>query len=100
MQELPPAFKNPFHQVNEELIDHFNSQTQPAFSPGWVSCLVESMSVWSNRWTCPGWMFVPRKPHDGLGFSTEEVKALIEKQVLRSTPVLTNRQNQMGNCPI
>ena len=21
------------------------------------------MSVWFNRWTCPGWMFVPRKPH-------------------------------------
>lgn len=21
------------------------------------------MSVWTNQWTCPGWMFVPRKPH-------------------------------------
>ena len=33
------------------------------FIAGWVSCLDESMSVWTNRWTCPGWMFVPRKPH-------------------------------------
>ena len=21
------------------------------------------MSVWTNMWTCPGWMFLPRKPH-------------------------------------
>ena len=21
------------------------------------------MSVWTNIWTCPGWMFVPMKPH-------------------------------------
>jgi len=21
------------------------------------------MSVWTNQWTCPGWMFVPQKPH-------------------------------------
>ena len=23
----------------------------------------KSMSIWWQRWTCPGWMFVPRKPH-------------------------------------
>ena len=33
------------------------------FSPSWISCLDESMSVWHNRYTAPGWMFVPRKPH-------------------------------------
>ncbi|KAL7549033.1 hypothetical protein ACHAWF_012294, partial [Thalassiosira exigua] len=21
------------------------------------------MSIWHNRWTCPGWVFCPRKPH-------------------------------------
>ena len=21
------------------------------------------MSIWHNRWTCPGWIFCPRKPH-------------------------------------
>eukprot|EP00957_Ditylum_brightwellii_P153428 11677377-Ditylum_brightwellii.AAC.1 len=21
------------------------------------------MSVWANRWTCPGWIYCPRKPH-------------------------------------
>ena len=33
------------------------------FLAGWVSCLDESMSIWTTRWTCPGFMFVPRKPH-------------------------------------
>jgi hypothetical protein len=57
-----PAFKHPFHPVND-LIDAFNKHTAACFSPGWVACLDESMSVWTNQWTCPGWMFVPRKPH-------------------------------------
>lgn len=58
----PPTFKNPFHEVND-LIEGWNRHTQQCFSPSWVNCLDESMSVWTNRWTCPGWMFVPRKPH-------------------------------------
>ena len=29
---------------------------------GWIQCLNESMSVWLNQFTCPGFMFVPRKP--------------------------------------
>ena len=33
------------------------------FSPGWACCLDESMSIWFNRYTCPGWVFCPRKPH-------------------------------------
>ena len=33
------------------------------FVPGWVSCLDESMSIWTSIWTCPGFMCVPRKPH-------------------------------------
>ena len=31
------------------------------FVVGWVCCLDESMSPWTNRWTCPGWVFCPRK---------------------------------------
>jgi Transposase IS4 len=34
-----------------------------AFSPDWIYCVDESISVWTDMWTCPGWMFVPRKPH-------------------------------------
>ena len=43
---------------------HINYHSQSCFfSSGWVNCLDESMSFWTNQWTCPGWMFVPRKPH-------------------------------------
>ena len=31
------------------------------FVPGYVNCLDESMSVWTNKLTCPGYMFVPCK---------------------------------------
>ena len=33
------------------------------FIAAWVICADESMSIWMNRWTCPGWVFCPRKPH-------------------------------------
>ena len=35
---------------------------QQNFTPGYVNCPDESMSVWTNKFTCPGFMFVPRKP--------------------------------------
>ena len=29
------------------------------------------MSEWTNKWTCPGWMYVPRKPHpQGMEYHT------------------------------
>jgi hypothetical protein len=58
----PSAFKDPFHPVNN-LIDAFDKHTKACFIPSWLSCLDKSMSVWTNMWTCPGWMFFPRKPH-------------------------------------
>ena len=32
------------------------------FVPGYVNCLDESMSIWTNKFTCPGFMFIPHKP--------------------------------------
>ena len=32
------------------------------FRPGYVNCLDELMSIWTNKFTCPGFMFIPRKP--------------------------------------
>ena len=29
---------------------------------GWANCLDESMSIWTNKFSCPGFMFIPRKP--------------------------------------
>ena len=56
------AYKAPFHCV-EEMVNAFNKYTQRAFVPSWIACLDESMSAWTSQWTCPGWMFVPCKPH-------------------------------------
>ena len=32
------------------------------FIPSWINCVDESMSKWVNEYTCPGFMFIPRKP--------------------------------------
>ena len=58
----PPQFKDRFWEVRQ-MIRSWNLNMRQVFTPSWVSCLDESMSIWFNRWTCPGWMFVPRKPH-------------------------------------
>ena len=33
------------------------------FLAGWVPCLDISMTIRTSRWTCPGFMFIPCKPH-------------------------------------
>lgn len=58
----PPPYKDKFHQVRE-IFNAWNTNMSSVFVPSWVSCLDESMSPWTSRWTCPGWMYVPRKPH-------------------------------------
>ena len=45
------------------MIELWNQNMTECFSPGWIVCLDESMSIWHNRWTCPGWVYCPRKPH-------------------------------------
>ena len=60
--EQPPTFKDPFWKVRQ-LMAAWKLNMQEEFIPSWVSCLDESISIWFNRWTCPRWMFVPRKPH-------------------------------------
>jgi hypothetical protein len=57
----PPAYIGHFWEV-QELIVAWNENMAKKFIPGWVSCLDESMSPWINKYTCPGHMFVPRKP--------------------------------------
>ena len=31
------------------------------FIPGYMNCLDESISMWTNKFTCPGFMFIPHK---------------------------------------
>lgn len=58
----PPAFRDRFHEVRD-LFSAFNANMVATFIPSWISTLDESVSAWFNRWTCPGWMFIPQKPH-------------------------------------
>ena len=44
------------------MIDAWQTNMNAIFSPGFMNCLDESMSIWTNKFTCPGFMFVPRKP--------------------------------------
>ena len=57
-----PEYTDKFHEVRE-LLQSYNDHMKKVFIPSWISCLDESMSSWTSRWTCPGWMYVPRKPH-------------------------------------
>lgn len=58
-----PTFVDRFWQVRQ-MIEEWNKNMADKFYAGWAICLDESMSIWHNRWTCPGWVFCPRKPHD------------------------------------
>ena len=57
----PPAFRDHFWVVRE-IIEAWNANMTEQFTPSWVRCLDESMSTWTIKYSCPGWMFVPRKP--------------------------------------
>jgi len=46
-----------------ELIHTWNTNMYKHHIPSWICCLDESVSIWNNRWTCPGWIFIPCKPH-------------------------------------
>ena len=61
-KETAPPYKDRFWEVRE-MIQSWNEHMQKKFVPSWVSCLDESMSIWFNRYTCPGWVYCPRKPH-------------------------------------
>mmetsp|Transcript_27068 Transcript_27068/g.62251 ORF Transcript_27068/g.62251 Transcript_27068/m.62251 type:complete len:105 (+) Transcript_27068:506-820(+) len=58
----PPEFKDRFWEIRQ-MVEEWNSNMKLNFRPGWVTCLDESMMIWTNKWTCPGWMFVLRKPN-------------------------------------
>ena len=58
----PPTFVDKFWEVRQ-MIKAWNAHMANVFLAGWVICLDKSMSIWHQRWTCPGWIFCPRKPH-------------------------------------
>lgn len=46
-----------------EFLAAWNANMQEQFIPSFLMCLDESMVQWLNKWTCPGWVHLPRKPH-------------------------------------
>ena len=57
-----PTYVDRFWEVRQ-MIAEWNKNMAEVFSSSWVICLDKSMSIWMSRWTCPGWVFCPRKPH-------------------------------------
>ena len=51
----PPAFRDHFWEIHE-ILKAWNENVTEQFTPSWVSCLDESMSTWTNKYSCPGWM--------------------------------------------
>ena len=58
--EDPPSYMDPFWEI-QKLLKAWNDNMAENFTPSWTSCLDESMMKWLNQYTCPGFMFVPRK---------------------------------------
>ncbi len=58
----PPTYRDRFWEVRE-IIKSWNDHMADIFVPAWALCLDESMSIWHSMYTCPGWVFCPRKPH-------------------------------------
>ena len=60
--EAPPPCRDKFHGIRKS-IAVWNDNVATVFRPGWLTCLDESMSMWHDKLSCPGWVFCPRKPH-------------------------------------
>ena len=57
-----PTYRDPFWEVCQ-LVETFNNHVKDSFKPSWVNP-DESVSIWFNKWACPGWVFCPpRIPH-------------------------------------
>ena len=57
----PPAYLDKFGEV-WQMVKVWGDNMNTHFRPGYMNCLDESMSIWTNKFTCPGFMFIPRKP--------------------------------------
>ena len=53
-----PVLLNCFWEV-QQLIDAWNQNMADNFLPSWINVID---SKWVTEYTCPGFMFVPRKP--------------------------------------
>ena len=56
----PPSYEDKFWEIRD-LIEAWNKNMCKNFMPSWVSCLDGSMSHWTSKCTCSGFVFVPKK---------------------------------------
>ena len=56
-----PQYKDPFHTFSHMLL-MWNNNMDHSFVPLWITWIDYSISFWYNKYTCSGFMFVPRKP--------------------------------------
>ena len=62
--------QDPLFQVRKTQ-ETFNSHMVDVYRPSWLVCVDESVSAWTQRWTCPVWVILPRKPTPmGIEFHT------------------------------
>ena len=61
-EQPPDTNMDKFWQICQ-MICAWNDHMAEFFHAAWVVCLDELMSIWHSKWTCPGWVFCPRKPH-------------------------------------
>jgi hypothetical protein len=59
----PPAFVDKFWEIRQ-MFRAWVENMRSFFIASWCTVLDESMSIWTSKYTCPGWVFCPRKPHD------------------------------------
>ena len=57
----PPVYVDRFWEVRQS-IDAWNVNMAHNVSPSWINAIDKSMSKWVSEYTCPGFMYVPRKP--------------------------------------
>ena len=60
-EEDPPQHCDGFWEV-QTMLQMWNNNMGTKFLPSWINCIDESMSKWINKYMCPGFMYVPRKP--------------------------------------
>ena len=56
-----PEYPDHFWEVRS-MLKMWNENMGTNFMMSWINCINESMSKWVNEFTCPGFMYVPRKP--------------------------------------
>ena len=93
-----PPFKDTFWEIRE-MIKVWNKNMTAILTSSWITFLDKFMSVWTNRWTCPSWIFCTRKPHTigneyhyiycgiyGITFAIELVEGNTIPKELQSDP--------------